>query len=430
MFMFMKYRKDICIIAVFLTCLCVLLLPLSCNTDYDDKTVFNDIEIPFETTFRPDTVCFKELPVSSIRYLLNLDTPSTEIDNNPRYTFRSNELISVRVSDEGDSLCITSWSAKTVHKVTVEIYLPEVDEYLPIALLDSIPGFSQFEFKPSFVGKRSVCRTRGGDFVSFEYSHLDDVRMKLQLTSDDEHFRMLSRIHAQWKCYFSNYGWTPDSPTTYSYREMSPIYAREWVVIVTNYAYMMTTPEYKYVMEHFSEVMGGDLLDNDNIPFTADKYLSEMKRFQAPATFKLGRCNDGYAGLGGSGIWTIAHWNFYGHYASFSGWEAIAHEFMHCMGYSHNGNMTYPAENKESGTSVGWTVFIWQLHTWLRQKGDLPYLDRNMLGFHKPENASYRDVSIRDDFQDDAKLEQEILDFYNKSRLVKYFKEHPLDKEK
>ena len=40
-------------------------------------------------------------------------------------------------------------------------------------------------------------------------------------------------------------------------------YAREWVVIVTNNAYMMTTPEYKYVMANFKKVMGGDLYDND-----------------------------------------------------------------------------------------------------------------------------------------------------------------------
>ena len=53
----------------------------------------------------------------------------------------------------------------------------------------------------------------------------------------------------------------------------------------------------------------------------------------------------------------VTHWNYYGHYASFSGWESITHEFMHCMGYGHSSNMTY------ASGGVGWTEFMWQLHT-------------------------------------------------------------------
>ena len=424
----MNYRKYIRFIVAVPACLCALLLPSSCSTEYEDRIVYNDTEQPFEATFHPDTIRVGKLQTGSIRHLLDLNTPSTEIDNKPEYTFRSDELISVHASDDGDSLYITSWSAKTVYKISVEMFLPEVNEYLPVAFLDSIPAFSRFGFRPSFLGNRSVCRVpNSNDFVSFEYQYIDEARRKLRLTGDDEHFRMLSKIDAKWKCYFSNYGWTPESPATHNYREMSPIYAREWVVIVTNYAYMMTTPEYKYIMEHFSEVMGGELIDNEDKPFTMEKYLSEMERFKAPATFKLGRCNNSYAGLGGSGIWTVATWNFYGHYASFSGWDAIGHEFMHCMGYSHNGNMTYPAKPQGSDIDVGWTTFLWQLHLWLSHKGDLPYTDRNMLGFHKPENAKYRDEAIRGDFQDDAKLQQKIQEYYNSSRLVKYFKEHPLE---
>ena len=93
---------------------------------------------------------------------------------------------------------------------------------------------------------------------------------------------------------------------------------------------------------------------------------------------------------------------------------------MHNMGYGHASNMTYAVDG------VGWTEFIWQLHLWLSRKGDLPYLDRNLLGFHKDGNAPYRDCEIREVFRDDAKLEQQIRSFYDKSKLVKYFKENPI----
>ena len=171
--------------------------------------------------------------------------------------------------------------------------------------------------------------------------------------------------------------------------------------------------------------MGGDLYDNNKVTFTAEKYQSEMERFKAQKTFVLGQSSPAYGGLGGGYIWTVTDWNFYGHYGSFSGWEAISHEHMHCMDYSHDSNMTYPAKTPE-GVNVGWPEFIWQLHMWLSHKGDLPYTDRNLLGFHKDENAKYRDCGINDIFKDDAKLQKTIEDFYKKSRLVKYFTENPI----
>ena len=407
--------------------LCVaMLLPVACETVYEDETVYNDIEIPFKDDFRTDTVSYGKLPAEYRRHILNLADPSSEIVNKADYTFRTDELISVRQTAEDDSLRISSWSAKTIYEVTLEMYIPEVGEYLPVAYLDSIPGFSRFTFKPSFVDRRNVCRTADGGFVSFECPHLDMEHMMVRLQSDDEHFKKLQKIDAKWTCSFSNYSWTPTAGDNCPYRELRPIYAREWVVIVTNYAYMMTTPEYDYVMSHFSEVMGGDLCDNDKNLFDADKYQTEKARFKAEKTFILGQSSPAYGGLGGGYIWTVTDWNFYGHYASFSGWESIAHEFMHCMGYSHNSNMTYGANN-EAGVNVGWTVFIWQLHMWLSRKGDLPYTDRNLLGFHKVENAPYRDCDIRSDFQDDAVLAQKIDGFYKQSRLVKYFTEHPID---
>lgn len=410
-----------------LLCLCMALSLVGCTTNYDARTVYNDVKVPFGVTFHTDTVAFGKLPEKCARHILNLADPSSKIVGKNDYTFRTDELIAVHGTG-GDSLRITSWAAKTIRDVTVEMFVPEVGTYIPIAFLDSIPGFSQFEFKPSFVGKRSIVRKENGDYLSFSCPHLDMERMKTRLVSNDELFKKLSRIDAQWTCGFSNYDWTPSSPSNNKWKEMRPIFAREWVVIVTNYAYMMTTPEYKYVMSHFAEVMGGDLYDDSKVTFTAERYQSEEKRYKAAHTFWLGLTNSagGLGGLGGGSTWGVSDWNFYGHYASFSGWESIGHEFMHCMGYGHDGNMTYSYKNA-NGITVGWTEFLWQLHLWLSHKGDLPYTDRNLLGFHKPENAKYRDCDIRDDFKDDAQLEKKILGFYNSSRLVKYFTNHPLN---
>lgn len=47
-----------------------------------------------------------------------------------------------------------------------------------------------------------------------------------------------------------------------------------------------------------------------------------------------------------------------------------------------------------------------------------------MLGFHKPENAKYRDGGIDPDKLNDNK----ILQFYNKSKVTQYFLANPLSK--
>ena len=423
-----KHRK-IPALAASTTLVAAMTLMASCSTNYEDKIVYNDIQQPFQQDFKKDTVVFDKLPAEFAKHILNLSDPSTEIVGKADYTFQTNNLISVKKSAVGDSLVITSWSAKPVSNVTLEMYIPEADEYIPVAFFETVPAFSRFSFKPSFIGRRNVWKKESGNFVSFLCPYLDMNQMKARLTSDDEHFKMLQKIDAQWNCSFSNFGWTPTVGESHNFREMRPIYAREWVVILTNYAYMMTTPEYKYVLANFKKVMGGDLYDNEKVPFTAEKYQSEMERFKAKKNFVLGQTSPAYGGLGGGATWGITDWNFYGHYASFSGWESITHEFMHCMDYGHNSNMTYAAKTPE-GVNVGWTEFIWQLHMWLSKKGDLPYTDRNLLGFHKPENAQYRDCAITEIFQDDAVLQKNIDNFYKKSRLVKYFTENPLKDNK
>lgn len=297
----------------------------------------------------------------------------------------------------------------------MEVYLPEFDMYIPVVYMDSIPAFSQFEIKSSFTGKRITCRKEDGNFISFHYPYFNTEELKPRLASEDEHFRKLNEIDSKWTIRFSNYDWTPEKGDAGSqWRELRAIYAREWVVFVTNYAYMMTTEEYSHVLEHYKEVMGSDLYDNGGTVFTPERYQSEKLRFKQPHTFNCGQTGPSVGGLGGGSTWGVTHWNFYGHYASYSGWNAITHEFMHCMGYSHSSNMTYGGN--------GWPVFMEHLHVYLNINKRLPYTDRNLLGFHKPENAQYRNGGIDAKYMNDT----QTLNFYNTSKVTKYFKANPL----
>lgn len=386
----------------------------ACTTTFEEVVHYNDIELPRIETFKQDTVTFDKLKSEQARHILDLDEPSGVVTNHSMRSFRINEILRIGSTSQSDSVRITSYSAKTVYDVTMEIYLSEFDMYIPVAYMDSIPAFSQFEFKSSFTGKRVTYLKKDGKLISFHYPLFKTEELKPRLVSGDKHFKMLNEIDARWTIRFSNYDWTAEKGDAGSqWRELRAIYAREWIVVVTNYAYMMTTKEYDYTMEHFKEVMGKDLYDNSGTDFTPEKYQSEKARFKQPHTFNCGQTGPSVGGLGGGNTWGVTHWNFYGHYASYSGWNAITHEFMHCMGYSHDSNMTYGG---------GWPVFMEQLHVYLSRNQKLPYTDRNLLGFHKPENAKYRNGGIDPAFMND----QETLKFYNNSKITKYFTANPL----
>ena len=122
-----KHRK-IPALAASTTLVAAMTLMASCSTNYEDKIVYNDIQQPFQQDFKKDTVVFDKLPAEFAKHILNLSDPSTEIVGKADYTFQTNNLISVKKSAVGDSLVITSWSAKTVSNVTLEMYIPEADE--------------------------------------------------------------------------------------------------------------------------------------------------------------------------------------------------------------------------------------------------------------------------------------------------------------
>lgn len=374
-----------------------------------------EIEIPFTPNVRLDTILYIKLNKEQKRKILELTEPTSIVTNHAIRSFRVDEPWQISKKSP-DSLRITSYSPKPISNVILEIYIDAIKQYLPVAFLDSIPAFSQFEFELSCVKERKEYQLKGNKYISVFLPDLNLDKIKPRIISEDEHFKQLEKIEAKWTIQFSNYDWTPEKGDGAQWRELSAIYAREWIVIMTNYAYMMTTPEYHHIMENFRTVFGGDLNNGTNAVFNAEKYQSEKKRFLNPHTFHCGHTGNSVGGLGGGSTLGITHWNFYGHYASFSGWETITHEFMHCMGYGHQSNMTY------AQGGIGWTEFMWQLHTYLRHNKKLPYCDRNLLGFHKPENATYRHGGIDQDKLDDKK----IFDFYKKSKVTKYFQNNPL----
>ena len=120
-------------------------------------------------------------------------------------------------------------------------------------------------------------------------------------------------------------------------------------------------------MQNFATIYGADLIGNDKIAFTPEKYNGVIETCFLSKSFNLGRTQN-VGGLGGGSTWGVSDWNFYGHYASYSGWGAIVHELGHCYGYGHDSNMTYA-----NPSGVSWPDCISPLHSYRARHERLPH---------------------------------------------------------
>lgn len=382
----------------------------SCQkTEFDYKDVYH----PFESQLASDTLRFAEIDPQKKELILQLDEPTSIIVNPGLRRFSTTEPIQVSVLNR-NSIQLTSYSAAPIRNLNIYCQVNQIDslqsEKFLLATIDSLPGFGRLNFQPEFSKQKAAYKTVNGKYISFHqpYFTVDDFTFTLE--SEDKHFQMLRAIKPTWDISYSNYEWDGVSITG-KWLEVSAIYAREWVVIMTNLAYIVSTPEFKVALQNYKAIMGGDVIGNDGANFTTEQYENLYNQFLAYHRYVLGRTGMG-GGLGGGSILGVDDWYLYVHYRS-NDWMIIAHEVGHCLGYGHNSNMTYG-----NGTGYGFAdSFIPQLHSYFRRKNQLPYGDPNLLGFGKPENAKYHNMTLNP-----AGL---VLD-NNKNKIDTYFEQNPI----
>ena len=388
---------------------------MSCEK-VDTKLEYKDEYHHFDKELSDDTLQHDKISTEYKRLILQLDEPTSIVTNASLRSFRTDELIQIRSLDK-NKLRITSYSAMPILNMQIYCKINGVDnldaEFLMLTI-DSLPGFGQFDYQPAFTKKEASYKTGDGKYISFYQEYFTTIDFKFSIKSDDEHFQKISTIKSSWNISFSNFHWNGVGETG-NWREMSAIYAREWVAIMTNYAYMVSTPEYKEIILNYKKVLSGDLYGNGGVTdvFTQERYEALYSHLLANTTFLLGRTGMG-GGLGGGTTLGADHWIFYSHYVSFEGWHTVIHEMSHCMGYSHDSNMTYGS--KKSGFA---DAFIPKLHSYFRRKNELPYNDPNLLGFMKPENKKYLKLGIHPPFTKPD---------YNTNEIDAYFKQNPIKK--
>lgn len=311
-------------------------------------------------------------PADSRGLLRNEDTWEILTDPAQRGVY-VNRLLSGSV--EKTRLKLSSYSALEVKDLKIQARLKGSDQWFGLGTLDRFPAFSQLYLSNALKDGQGFPQAEGSG--SFKLEGLDavtrfppdifDIRI---VSSTDSHLRKLNSIKPRWFLYFGKY----DEPGKWA--RINPFYAREWIILMSNFAYMLSTREFEHLWFNHKKVMGHDFFGNAGQVqgpggfFTASDYRYYYDAIMNRGSIRLGITTMG-GGLGGGDVLGLDTWNYYVHYFRNNG--ALGHEFGHHFG-SH--------DSAWANESWGMQRFTIQLLDMFLRKGELPYTDPNTNAFH------------------------------------------------
>lgn len=268
-------------------------------------------------------------------------------------SFYVNEPLQIRLIKKRE-LLLRFYSPRSVRNVVLWASLSSSGEQFKLAEFSYIPAFAEYRIPLSFLKTRCTYPTRSGGEIRLEKKDFDKETFKLEIESSDSYYRQLIATDCRWKISFGDY-------TGEHWRPLQPAHAREAVAVALNMAYLFSTNEFR---EMLGTCQGKFFKDNQGTEIdTKDLY---NRIFNLPALV-YGRVS-GVNGLGGGTIFGLAEWCYLEHYAD-AGCitHTLFHEFAHCLGYTHEGNMTY-----ENNLGRGWVSFCGELYRKLGMEKKLP----------------------------------------------------------
>ena len=328
-----------------------------------------------------------------------------------------NKILSA--SFTGNGISLQSYSAAEVNNLKIVGKLRQSDQWVEIATLDRLTPFSTSKLNLTIdknagfnlINKIGSARIEGlSNFSEVPVELFEEVK----ITSDsDTHVQKLNTIKAKWKLTFGTYN--PESDSKWC--RITPLYAREWVIMMTNFAYLLSTPEFETLWFNHKAAMGHDFFGNagkvegTNGFFKAADYTRVYNEIFNRGQISLGVTNMG-GGLGGGQVLGVDGWIYYGHYRQ-SGYRIVAHEFGHHWG---NHSSAWAMEGWGFEAMMDNLNFYFQ-----RQPGSLPYMDPNLNSFHtRPKSELCQEVN--------PTILNGVASKTPWNKVDEYFKNNPLPK--
>lgn len=294
-------------------------------------------------------------------YILQ-DGEAPEILFNPAMrSFRVDKPLQVSITKKREFI-LRFYSPRPIGKVKIWARLKEVSQVIKIAEFESVPAFSEYRKQLDLSGKGRIWETLSGEEIVLRRKDLcHPEEWDLWIDCIDPLYRKLTVTPCKWTVSFGFYKgrhWTP----------LLPAHAREAVAIALNMAYLFSSSEF---ISRLSGQEGRLYSDNKRTKVNTKELIRRI--YQLPA-LNYGHAT-GVNGLGGGSVIGLNEWCYLAHYADDKGiTHTIFHEFAHCLGYTHAGNMTY-----ENGLGKGWVALCGELYTQMCIRQELPVYSRYFL---------------------------------------------------
>ncbi|WP_322805019.1 hypothetical protein SO574_16815 [Vibrio alfacsensis] len=289
-----------------------------------------------------------------------------------------------------DELDITSYAAQTTYDLTVEARFVGKGQWIKLGTIDQLEPFATYTTSHALkdgVKYASVDGTQSFTIKGLaEATHLPRDLVDIRLTSEtDEFVQKITNWKSKWRLRFGTYN-------SGNWAKITPAYAREWMIMMANYSYVMNSPEFEHLWFNYKQSIGkgqneffgnAGPVDGPGGNFTAEDYQNIYQAFMNRDRISLGISTIG-GGLGGGETLGVDTWIYYSHYYN-TGVGIIGHEFGHHWG-SHNSSF--------SNESNGLQPMTHDIHQMMIRQQVLPYLDDEINAFYKtPREEMYNGVA-------------------------------------
>ncbi len=311
-------------------------------------------------------------------YLLNDDEPADVFFDPNQRSFYVDQPLQLSMDDE-HYFQLRFYSPRALPDVTIWAKMEGYDEEFALLKLEKILPFQQLRVKIPFATQDMEALTRSGKKIKIMANpHLESSSLSFTVECEAPYYKTLQTIKSHCRIRFQNFCLV--SETTYGKWPLRAYQAREGVAIALNMFYMFSCPEFEAALKDWGP------LYSDNSQTLVDKDAL-IKRALAHGELKFGNVATGVLGLGGGGIFCLCAELFVWHYADDKNdTETIFHEFAHCIGYSHSGNMTY-------GGSTGWTALCDKMYVELSLAKKLPVYSRRFLNTRRTAKNMYNNAN-------------------------------------